>query len=282
MIERKGGIRVDEMISAQVNKLLKDKRRRTRRLAAFLLLAFVVTLVTTNALTLDTEAKVYTERVLSCAYEPHVHGESCYNEAGELICGQADFVLHVHNDDCYDYYGNLVCPLPEIPEHRHAETCYEERMVLTCQEDTTGHVHTEACWTYPEETVMTEDGTEVVVRAEEPVLICGMEEGEGAHVHDEDCYELERRLVCGLEEHTRHSHTEDCYNEAGELICGRLELHEHFHGSACLHTVELSKEEVIRRGLAGESSEAEEESPAVPAEFSLTGVWNEDVAAAAA
>ena len=103
---------MDELIQSQLKMLKQAKRRRIRWLSAFLALALLVTLVTTDALTLSGEARVYTERVLACSYTPHAHTAECYNEAGELICGQADYAPRTHSADCYDYEGKLVCPLP--------------------------------------------------------------------------------------------------------------------------------------------------------------------------
>ena len=55
-----------------------------------------------------------THRELVCQTPVHRHTADCYDSEGNLICGQADFVIHTHNEFCYDEAGSLICPLPEI------------------------------------------------------------------------------------------------------------------------------------------------------------------------
>ena len=64
----------------------------------------------------------------------HVHSADCYDDAGVLRCGLADFVLHTHDRSCYDDGGRLVCSLPEIEAHIHTDSCYAQ-----------SHAHSEGC-----------------------------------------------------------------------------------------------------------------------------------------
>ena len=64
---------------------------------------------------------------LQCTYESlgvHQHGDSCYDENGNLICGYADFVIHKHDKSCFDENGKQICTLPEIEPHQHTDECY--------------------------------------------------------------------------------------------------------------------------------------------------------------
>ena len=97
-----------------------------------------------------------------------------------------------------------------MAEHTHGEDCYET--VLTCDLEETS-------------------------TAEEQVLICGQEEGSGAHTHTEDCYAQEQVLACGLEESAEHTHTDACYITERILICGEGESQGHVHTEDCYETV---------------------------------------------
>lgn len=200
-------------------------------------------------------AQVQTQTQLVCSYETlgvHQHTADCYDADGNLICGYADYVVHTHTAECYDEDGNLVCALPEIEAHTHTADCYT---TVT----TEGHVHTADCYTL-----------------ERGELVCGLEEGAGAHTHTPECYDADGNLVCGLEEsaghvHTDecyawnevltctqptdpvtttvltcdkpeiilHTHTDACYDEYGNLVCGMLEVTEHVHDASCYQTVEV-------------------------------------------
>ena len=163
-----------ELPKAEQFRTQHSRRRVWKRIVG--VLACVVVFVTTYALILPAitmepepvcglqehthdescytlEPAVY-EAQLSCltAAMLHRHTYDCYDAAGKLICGQADFVVHYHDAACYDSAGNLVCPLPEIGEHVHTEACFAG----------SGHVHTEACYE-PQNT-----------------LTCGLEESNGA------------------------------------------------------------------------------------------------------
>lgn len=76
------------------------------------------------------------------------------------------------------------------------------------------HTHTEDCY--------------------EKQLICGKEEGEGAHQHSDDCYREEQVLVCSLEESDGHQHTDACYTEEEVLTCTNTDPdHEHNEFDGC-------------------------------------------------
>lgn len=125
----------------------------------------------------------------------HEHAVSCYNEDGDLICGQADFVVHTHGEDCFNKGGDLICELPEIKEHKHTAECYEEIKTLTCPlEENEEHTHTDACYTT--EQVLVCDKTEAVL-----------------HRHTEDCYDENGKLICGQMEVLEHTHEDGCFTE---------------------------------------------------------------------
>lgn len=63
-------------------------------------------------------------------------------------------------------------------------------------------------------------------------LICGKEEGEGAHHHTDACYQEKQVLVCTQEETDGHQHTDDCYTEESVLTCTN-EDPDHVHGDEC-------------------------------------------------
>ena len=52
----------------------------------------------------------------------HAHGESCYNEAGELICGLEESEGHRHGATCYGTW-ELTCGLEE---HSHSQDDAED------------------------------------------------------------------------------------------------------------------------------------------------------------
>ena len=181
----------------------------------------------------------------------HAHTSMCYGEAGQTICGYADYVVHTHEGRCFDEDGALRCQLSErglhvhTPEcyaypdvHTHAEECYGENLgELICQvEETEGHRHSETCYD--------EEGTQT----------CQMEESDGHH-HTEACFEHARTLICGNEETpeealepvlicTRqdtalHTHTQDCFDAAGAWACGMLQVSAHQHDDACFAGVSV-------------------------------------------
>lgn len=88
---------------------------------------------------------------------------------------------------------------------------------LTAEADTycgkEEHTHTDACY--------------------EDKLICGQEEGQGAHHHTDDCYREVEALVCQTPESDGHQHTDACYTEEQVLTCTNTEeghVHSEFEG----------------------------------------------------
>ena len=59
--------------------------------------------------------------------------------------------------------------------------------------------------------------------------VCGFEE----HVHTEECYATETRLICPLEESEGHIHTEECFLSNAGYICGLEESEGHVHSEEC-------------------------------------------------
>ena len=113
---------------------------------------------------------------------------------------------HIHTETCYAQAGDLLCTTEEGDGHTHGADCYCKGGEYTCgQEETEGHTHTDACYE------ISEDSTE-------KNLICGQEESEG-HLHSEDCVCPGGELICGQKETAAHTHGEDCYAKGGELIC---------------------------------------------------------------
>ena len=97
------------------------------------------------------EPKVWTEA--------HTHSADCYDQEGELICGQLEVAQHQHTLDCLQ--GILICGLDEhqhsqdcyasakeiylcgLDEHQHEEACYDDEGNLICILEE--HIHTGAC-----------------------------------------------------------------------------------------------------------------------------------------
>ena len=123
---------MDSPIFKQISKFLQDRKSHKHWTVVFTCLAVLVCLGTVGALKLMGQAMTRKEKVLVCNMEVHAHTVECQDEAGNLICGFADYVVHVHNDDCYNSEGNLACTLPEIAAHTHSEACYAEEKVLVC------------------------------------------------------------------------------------------------------------------------------------------------------
>ncbi len=262
-------------------KLLASDRRRRIWKKIVGILACVVVFCTTYALILPV---ITLEKIPSCGKTEHTHTEACYtpvshaaetvpictpeslglhthtadcyNAAGELVCGYADFFVHTHDASCYDADGVLWCPLPEIEAHTHTDSCW-------AVPETAAHTHTDECYA-----------------SEQGELICAIPEGEGAHTHSEACYTAEQvmtcsvpeseghrhdetcyaqnrvlicglseepapagetaepELVCGREEIILHTHDASCFDESGALICGQVQVLEHRHTAACFQTVE--------------------------------------------
>jgi len=84
--------------------------------------------------------------------EGHIHGEECYVDIYELICGLDDGeeieggIYHSHGDECYDESEEVMCGMGEGEEieapvyHHHTDDCYETIYELVC-EIPEGHYH---------------------------------------------------------------------------------------------------------------------------------------------
>lgn len=84
-------------------------------------------------------------------------------------------------------------------------------------------------------------------------LVCPLEERE-LHIHDDSCYTHETTLVCGQEESEGHKHDESCYDEEGNLICGQEESEGHHHTDECYETTSTltcGQEEVTEEHVHG-------------------------------
>lgn len=258
-----------ESPNRQAVKLLREQRKRKKRIAAFLCMAGVVVVGTVMALRMS--GRAMNNMALDCVLThdlPHQHSEACYYTPPEegaqkvLVCGMADFVVHKHDPEtCFDKSGNLVCMLPEIEEHTHTEECYQNQQVLSCgmQEGEGGHVHSDSCYgpDYSAEPTCGLEESEGHTHGEdcyddEGKLICELEENEG-HTHDGSCYP--KVLVCGFEEGDGgHVHSDACYSTEAILTCGKNEVHLHTHTEECyLHTVDqpdqLQAQELAEMGI---------------------------------
>ena len=269
---------MDYSFFGQAKQMLLDKKYHKRWLSVFLLLAMVVSIVTVEVFKYPSVAMTDPERILNCQYTPHQHDASCYDEAGQLICGLADYAVHYHTEDCYGASGQLICPLPEIGVHFHDDSCYTEESVLACGlEESEGHVHTEACYSRVQGELLCADESEEHVHTDEcyawtEELSCGLEEGEGAHSHDESCYETRRTLTCT--EQTLHVHDASCYDEAGNRICGLLQLEAHTHSDDCFRLIE---KQARPESDPTADVETEAEWTAAFAGLTLSGNWDEDL-----
>lgn len=223
----------------QAANFLRNKKIHKRYIAVLLCLALVVSLGTVMALKLSGQAQNHTEKVLDCAYKAHEHTADCYDGAGTLICGRADYVVHIHNEDCYDASGVLVCQLPVVEPHTHSESCYTEERVLVCgREESAGHVHTGECYarergglTCGQEESAGHAHTGECYTRERGGLICTLSE----HTHDETCLDGNGGVICGLEEHV---HSDECYSWAEALTCGQEESAGHTHTDSCYDWIE--------------------------------------------
>ena len=180
----------------------------------------------------------------------HVHSADCYDDAGVLRCGLADFVLHTHDRSCYDDGGRLVCSLPEIEAHIHTDSCYAQSHAHSegCYTPQKGellcmiaegepHVHTDSCFSSARSLACTlpetpGHGHTAACYTETRTLICSLDERTG-HLHDETCYDEAGTVICGLEETEGHAHDGACYAVSSVLSCGQEETDGHMHDEAC-------------------------------------------------
>lgn len=154
----------------------------------------------------------------------HVHTDECYEEVKTLICGEQE--LHTHDDSCYDEEcfdedGNLIegsrpsCGLLQLEEHVHTKECFKT-IELT-----------------PEGVAALENGAKLHIHTEECYdeegkLICGHD---ATHIHQPECYDDAGKLICGYGAAV-HVHEDKCYDEEGKLICG-YETATHLHEESC-------------------------------------------------
>ena len=159
----------------------------------------------------------------------HTHTDECYTtEQGELICTEATGAEQEPAESAEEAEPELICDQKEIMLHEHVSSCFDANGNLICgKTQVLEHVHSDACFETAEEAVDTE------------ALTCGLTEGEGAHTHDDSCYDESGELVCQLEENTGHQHGPLCYG-TWELTCG---LQEHTHTEECRLAAELTEEE---------------------------------------
>ncbi len=248
-----------ESLRKQAARILREKKKYKLWLTAFLCMAVLVTAGTVAALTMSGQALNRKEKVLVCGLDVHEHTEECRDSEGELVCGQADYVIHIHNDDCYGEDGALVCALPEREPHVHDAACLEEQETLTCTlEESQGHQHDEACYARVQGELICgmdeaghQHGPECYTKVQGD-LICGAAEAghqhgpecytkvqgeltcastEEGHEHNEGCYAWSEELTCGLTEEA-HAHTDECYAWSEELTCGLTE-EAHVHTDEC-------------------------------------------------
>ena len=224
-------------------KYTKAHQRRKRWYQVVTGLACVVVFCTVYALILPA---ITMEQTAWCGIEEHQHGDSCYEM--QLVCGYDELSNdgHIHTDDCYDEEQVLICNQEESAGHIHDESCIDTEQQLVCSEN---HEHTTDCY----ETVVS--------------YICGMTEGDGAHLHGPECFETQQVLICDIPEgessesagQEAHVHTDDCYEKV--LIC---QLEEHEHSLACYSNPEADLESagLWERSVSG---------------VELTGIWADDI-----
>lgn len=252
-----------ESPNRQAIRLLREQRKRKKRIAAFLCMAGVVVVGTVMALRMS--GRAMNNMALDCVLThnlPHQHSENCYYTPPEdgaqkvLVCGTADFVMHKHDEEnCHDKDGNLVCMLPEIEEHIHTTECYQSQQVLICemQEGAGGHIHSDLCYVtdYSAEPVCGTEESEGHTHDQETCydesgeLVCELEET-AAHIHDSGCYP--NKLDCGMDEGDgAHTHSDACYSTGDILACGKNDVHLHNHTEECyLHTVDQLDEAQVQ------------------------------------
>ena len=115
-------------IRGHIAGLLQTSKRHTRYVGILALLAVVVALGVTMGLRRNGRAATVEQTVLDChaaAGVAHTHNADCY-VGGDLVCPLQERELHVHDDSCYDEAGNLVCGKEEAAEeHVHGAGCFK-------------------------------------------------------------------------------------------------------------------------------------------------------------
>lgn len=92
------------------------------------------------------------------------------------------------------------------------------------------HHHDESCYTTVN-ACLTHEHDEGCTEIQKK-LICPLEEIT-PHVHNEQCYSVHETLVCTTEESEAHTHDDSCFCLTQELICTTAETEGHIHGDAC-------------------------------------------------
>lgn len=239
---------MDSSILKKAGKYVSErkKRRRYKEWISVLTVAVVFGVIFVLAMPAST-----LEKTAYCGIDEHAHADECYEQT--LICGYEETSAasapdqepsseasvpadaHQHEESCYTETKTQICEQEETEGHRHDDNCYTvtESKDLTCVlEESEEHQHDDSCYTVSE---LSE-------------LSCGQEEGAGAHLHTEGCYEISKDLTCGLEESSgsedeppldtapaetpgadaAHVHTEECYGL--KEVCGK---EEHTHTQEC-------------------------------------------------
>ena len=115
-------------IRGHIAGLLQTSKRHSRYVGVLALLAVVVALGVTMGLRRNGRAATVEQTVLDChaaAGVAHTHNADCY-VGGDLVCPLQERELHVHGDSCYDEAGNLVCGKEEASEeHVHGDGCFK-------------------------------------------------------------------------------------------------------------------------------------------------------------
>ncbi|MDL2235530.1 hypothetical protein LJC07_05160, partial [Christensenellaceae bacterium OttesenSCG-928-L17] len=216
-------------LKEKINSIRENRQQHRKWVTTVGCLALAVVLVTAGVLTLPAFTK---ETQNLCGLPEHAHTDACNGEvlscdgAGTetLTCTTSESAGHSHGESCYDEEGELTCTKSESEGHSHGADCYTEEAHthdegcyttdLIC--GLSEHEHTDACKEAPEEEVKEEENK-----------------------HTEACYDEEGNLTCEDESHTttggsdkgsdegskdnteetNTTHTEACYDEEGNLVC---------------------------------------------------------------
>ncbi len=170
---------------------------------------------------------------------------------------------HVHTAQCYSTGNHLVCGLEESEGHVHTDACFGcVRGELLCTDNTGDHIHGDECYAWSTE------------------LVCGLEEGAGAHKHSLDCYEEDRILVCALQETDDESTVilDEAREEKEQAVNAEEEEPEIGPGDGIVSLLQMERE----LNFAGESDPTADLEDEVDwwrmfADMELSGNWAEDL-----
>ncbi|MBQ3355739.1 MAG: CHAP domain-containing protein [Oscillospiraceae bacterium] len=157
-----------ETILKKIRIFLRESKLHRRLIAVLLCFATLVS-SGTLAMIMLTGVTMTKAETFCCPYAQHEHSDECFTDDGLYQCAYA--TAHMHDETCYDAAGNLLCTLPQIEPHTHDAACFETVQELTCEteEGFEGHVHTEECYT------------------ETQILTCPLQELP-VHVHTSECF----------------------------------------------------------------------------------------------